>query len=87
MLELRQHHGLRLSRPANELVTEGRHTPALRRLAADVNAARQPLGGGPGMAYRGGLRIPRWEVPMVLTVICMLVLIISFTAGAYFSGH
>jgi hypothetical protein len=39
------------------------------------------------MAYRGGLRIPRWEVLVVLTVICMLVLIVSFTAGAYFSGH
>jgi hypothetical protein len=39
------------------------------------------------MAYRGGLRIPCSEVPVVLAVICVLVLILAFTAGAYFAGH
>jgi hypothetical protein len=29
----------------------------------------------------------RPEVPLVLTVICMLVLILSFTVGAYFSAR
>jgi hypothetical protein len=37
------------------------------------------------IAYPLGHAIPP-EVPLVLTVICMLVLILSFTVGAYFSG-
>jgi hypothetical protein len=39
------------------------------------------------MAYRGGFRIRRRRSPVVLTVICMLILILSFTVGAYFAGH